>query len=396
MSAISSWSDGTLKASSIIPHIDPALSGAARNVKTTYGDLAKTLQAYRNYLWAGNFTTNPWQRGTSFTGLTNVTPRTADGVVYASSGAGIVSVLKTADAPTIANAGLYTQHCLHVDVTTVDASIAAGDLYQLYFPFELSSFAPIGMGQTGARSTTLSFWVKSTKTGTFCVALSDYNTRFYVKEYTVSVTNTWEFKTVTFPGDTSTTWAGAAIIFTLAAGSNYQTAANTWATSGSFQSCTSSQVNALDSTSNDFKLALVQLEAESTATPFEALPPGVVLDRAERYLQKSFDISVTPAQGPISPDSPDTRYYGAAFALSAVAAATFGTRVAFRKRMRATPTTITTYNPGAANANWRDLTNSADRTATVSAISDTGFVVTGASGAAGAQNFIHWLASAEL
>jgi hypothetical protein len=63
--------------------------------------------------------------------------------------------------------------------------------------------------------------------------------------------------------------------------------------------------------------------------------------------------------------------------------------------MRAAPT-ITTYNPSAANANWRDTTNGADRTVTVSDQSEGGFVVTGAGGAAAALNYIHWQASADL
>ena len=86
---------------------------------------------------------------------------------------------------------------------------------------------------------------------------------------------------------------------------------------------------------------------------------------------------------------------GAAFAVSHVASAVFGNRVEFDNNMRAAPT-ITTYNPSAANANWRDTTNGADRTVTVSDQSESGFVLTGAAGAAAASNYIHWQASADL
>jgi hypothetical protein len=73
----------------------------------------------------------------------------------------------------------------------------------------------------------------------------------------------------------------------------------------------------------------------------------------------------------------------------------FGTRVEFDSNMRAAPI-ITTYNPAAANANWRDATNSVDRTVTVGDQSESGFTITGVAGAAAASNYIHWQASADL
>jgi hypothetical protein len=139
---------------------------------------------------------------------------------------------------------------------------------------------------------------------------------------------------------------------------------------------------------NHFKLALVQVEEGVGASPFEVLPQDIVLDRCRRHYRKSFPQATTPAQNVGST-------VGATFVVSDVASAVFGTRVEFDISMRAAPT-ITTYNPGAANANWRDVTNGADRTVTVSDQSESGFVVTGAVGAAGALNYIHWQASADL
>ena len=81
--------------------------------------------------------------------------------------------------------------------------------------------------------------------------------------------------------------------------------------------------------------------------------------------------------------------------MSHVASAVFGNRVEFDNNMRGVPT-ITTYNPSAANANWRDTTNGADRTVTVSDQSESGLVLTGAAGAAAALNYIHWQAAADL
>jgi hypothetical protein len=151
---------------------------------------------------------------------------------------------------------------------------------------------------------------------------------------------------------------------------------------------TSSQANALDTIDNHFKLALVQVEEGVGASPFEQLPQDVVLDRCRRYYRKSFALATAPAQNVGS-------NVGAAFAVSHVASAVFGGRVEFDTNMRAAPT-ITTYNPNVANANWRDITNGADRTVTVADASESGFNVTGAAGAAAALNYIHWQAVSEL
>ena len=112
------------------------------------------------------------------------------------------------------------------------------------------------------------------------------------------------------------------------------------------------------------------------------------LDRCRRYYRKSFQLATAPAQNVGS-------NIGAAFAMSHVAAAAFAAKVEFDNNMRAAPT-VTTYNPAAANANWRDVTNGADRTVTVGDQSDSGFTLTGTAGAAAALNYIHWQASAEL
>lgn len=244
---------------------------------------------YRNKIIGGDFTTNPWQRGTSFTGAANNT-YTADRFVYGASGTGVVNILKTADAPTATEAGLFTQHCLHVDVTTADAAMDAADVYNIVQKIEGLNAASFGFGQSGTRYVTLSFWHKHTKTGTYCVALRNgSNTRSYVAEYTQDVTNTWEKATVTVAVDTTGTWlydtgVGLNVAFVLAAGSTVLTTKDTWAT-GDFVA-TANQVNALDSTANNFKIALVQLEAGTTATPFETRSVGQELALCQRYFQK--------------------------------------------------------------------------------------------------------------
>jgi len=257
-------------------------NASASDVVSTMGD---TAFSFRNKIIGGDFTTNPWQRGTSFTGL--VSPAyTADRWSAQFISDGVVDILKTADAPTATQSGVHTQHCLHADVTTADASIAASQYYSIrYIPegFDVASF---GCGQSGTRYITLSFWVKSTKTGTFCVSfINSANDRGYVAEYTVSVSDTWEKKTITIPVDTSGTWLydsgrGMVIRWMLAAGTSLQGTGATW---GTAIYATANQVNALDSTANNFKIALVQLEAGSVATPFESRPYGTELALCQRY-----------------------------------------------------------------------------------------------------------------
>jgi len=134
-----------------------------------------------------------------------------------------------------------------------------------------------------------------TKTGTYCATLKNSaQNRSYVAEYTQAVTNTWEKATITIPVDTTGTWlydtgVGLFVIFTVACASTYQTSANTWTAGNYF--ATANQVNALDSTANNFKIALIQLEAGQVATTFETLDVGTVLQRCQRYYERSTALS---------------------------------------------------------------------------------------------------------
>lgn len=250
---------------------------------------------FRNKIIGGDFTVNPWQRGTSFTSTASGA-YTADRFVMGNTTTAVVNMLKTADAPTVAQASVYTQHCLHIDVTTADTSIATGDQFNIQQKLEGYTAASFGFGQAGTRYLTLSFWVKSTKTGTFCVAFRNgAANRSYVAEYSVSASNTWQLKVITIPVDTTGTWSydsseGLSIVWTLACGATYQTTASSW-NAGNFIA-TANQVNALDSTANDFKLALVQLEAGTVASAFEHRPYAIELALCQRYYQVFNNVTI--------------------------------------------------------------------------------------------------------
>ncbi len=287
-------SSGALAVRNAGDSADAALScaGLTLSDKVTFADNtllnSSPTGGFKNKIIGGDFTTNPWQRGTSFVAGA-AEGYTADRWKTNWLNDGVITITKTADAPTAAQAGMFTQHCLHVDVTTADATIGATQFGCISQFVEGYNAACFGFGQSGTRYVTLSFWVKSTKTGIFCVAFSNAaETRAYVAEYTVNTTNTWERKTITIPVDTSGTWSydsgtGLSVIFTLAAGTSRQTTGGSWQTISGTIVATSNQVNALDSTSNDFKIALVQLEAGSVATPFETRSAGQEMGLCEWY-----------------------------------------------------------------------------------------------------------------
>ena len=236
----------------------------------------------RNYIINGAMLIS--QRGTSFAAVAHG-EYTLDRWTANDTGAGVFTISQDTDVP-----NETYENSLKVDCTTADASIAAGDIYAIQQYIEGLNSIPFAMGTSGAVTVTLSFWVKSTKTGTFCVALKNADaSRGYVSQYTVSDTNTWERKTITIPLDQTGTWLrtngkGLAVMFTLACGSTRQaSSADTWEAGN--VSATSSQVNALDSTANNFLITGVQLEEGSTATDFEHRTFGDELALCQRYYE---------------------------------------------------------------------------------------------------------------
>ena len=145
-------------------------------------------------------------------------------------------------------------------------------------------------GSSNAESLTLSFWIRSTKTGTYIATLENKDqTKHISKSYTVSASNTWEKKTITFPGDTAAgfdndTGESLKLILWVFAGSSYTsgTLATSWASVVDANSAVG-QVNAGDNTSNDIYFTGIQLEPGTTATEFEHRSYHDELNRCLRY-----------------------------------------------------------------------------------------------------------------
>ena len=173
------------------------------------------------------------------------------------------------------------------DVTTAGGAPGGGDFNITEQRIEAQNLQQLLYGVAGAKTLVASFWFRSPKSGTHCVALYQPDgSRSYVREFTVAAADTYEYFTMTFPGDTGGTinndsGAGLHLVFPMNVGSNFQVAANQWAAGQDY--ATSNQQNLLDNTANNIYITGVQLEVGSVATDFEHEPISVTLAKCLRY-----------------------------------------------------------------------------------------------------------------
>jgi len=241
------------------------------------------LFSNKNVIINGDF--NIWQRATSFTSFADGA-YCADRWTYYKSGTMVHDVSRSTDVPSFAQAGRLFNYSLLIDCQTIDSSIGASDFCVIQQRVEGYNWLPLAQ-----KPVTLSFWVKATKNGKYCASLGNGSPfdKAIVKEFTINTSDTWEYKTITFPASpASGTWdftnnIGIRMSICLAAGSSYQTTPDVWQNANYF--ATSNQVNACDSASNNFRLCGVQLEAGSVATPFEQRSYQHELMLCQRYYQ---------------------------------------------------------------------------------------------------------------
>jgi len=228
------------------------------------------------------------QRGTSVSSITTGGYKTLDRFDLILDSLGTWTMSQDTDVPT----GQGFAKSLKLDCTSADGSPSAGDRFLLRQQFEGQNLQYLKKGTSNASSLTASFWVKSVKTGTYIVQIADLdNTRSISKSYTINSANTWEKKTITFDGDTTGTLdndnnSSLSLSFWLGAGSTWSsgTLQTSWGNEV-YANIAVGQVNLADSTSNDFWITGVQLEAGTAASDFEFLPYDVNLQRCQRYYQ---------------------------------------------------------------------------------------------------------------
>ena len=232
------------------------------------------------------------QRGTSESGITGSTFGwfTVDRWRFGVDNLGTWTMSQDTDVPT----GQGFASSLKLECTTANASPSASDTLFLNQNFEGQMLQYLKKGTANAESLTLSFWVKSNKTGTYTISLDDNdNNRNIVGTYIINSSDTWEKKTLTFEGDTIGAFdndnnSSLRFYFWLGAGSNLTsgTLATSWENTVTANLVSSSNVNLADSTSNYINITGVQLEAGTTASDFEFLPYDMNLQRCLRYYQE--------------------------------------------------------------------------------------------------------------
>lgn len=233
------------------------------------------------------------QRGTSSTteGFSTVDRFTATSDNTMSSA--VVTQSQVSDGPD----GFVNSYKVSVGTSETVANV---DYFYIRQGIEAQSLQHLGFGTSGAKKLTLSFWVKSSVTGTYTVDLyREDAARAFVKTYTIVTANTWEYKTIIMAGDTTGTIAndngrGIDIYWILSSGSDYTSGG----TDGVWQAYTGSNfakghsADIVGTTGATFQITGVQLEVGDTATPFEHRSFGDELQRCMRYYEffGNFDI----------------------------------------------------------------------------------------------------------
>ena len=265
----------------------PAVAG------TTTLELPATSStlATQNALGVRNLIINGDMRIDQRNGGSSVTPsnnnycldRYGTGVAQASK----YSVQQVTDAPT------NFTHSLKV--TSLSAyTLLAGDYFMIKHKIEGNNVAHLNLGSSDAQQFTLSFYVKSSLTGTFGGSFENSNeSRAYPFTYTISSANTWERVSVTVTGDTTGTWltdnsTGLWINFGLGVGTTYSGTADAWTTGPKVSATGATSV--VSTNAATWQMTGVQLEVGDTATSFEHRPYDMELARCQRYYNRIYDI----------------------------------------------------------------------------------------------------------
>jgi len=210
-------------------------------------------------------------------------PYTLDRYLCQDNTDGSFSVQQSSTAPTGFNNSLL------VTITGTDSSLTTTQFGRIVQRIEGYNIADLGWGTASAQTVTLSFWVRSSVTGTFSGVLNNSaGDRLYAFTYTINAANTFEYKTITIAGDTTGTWlttngTGIELNLSIGAGPSRTVAAGAWGTSLAYAA--TGQTNLFATASATWYITGVQLEKGSTATSFDYRPYGTELALCQRYYE---------------------------------------------------------------------------------------------------------------
>jgi len=286
--------------------------------------------------------------------------------------------------------------------TTADASPAAGDHLMLQYRMEGQDLQQLKKGTSSAESVTLSFWVKCYKTGNFQVNLYDQdNTRIIGTTVTISIAATWEYKTLTFAGDTSGALGndnGNSLFIEMVfdSGTNFSSGAvpTAWEAATNADRGAGTTLDLGGSTNNYFNITGVQLEVGTNASDFEHRSYGEELALCQRYYEKSYEQGTNPA----------TNTYVGVFTVGGGATGSTtsyigGFGVKYMTEKRSTPTVVVYDKAGNSGKiqRWQlGVANSDNNAVVIDAPSSTGFHAYSASGASASGLLGHYTVDAEL
>jgi len=236
-------------------------------------------QPFRNLIINGDMSIN--QRNATINNGTNTNTYAVDRFHMFGAVANKMSGQQSTTAPTYFKNSFLT-------TSLASTTTSAGDAYGVRHIIEGSNIVNLSWGSASAKTVTLSFWVRSSITGTYALALfnKDAPNRSYVETYTINSADTFEYKTITIEGDTAGTWLttngqGIQVWWDLGSGSNFNTTAGSWG--GGLDVRTSGSSNWIGTSGATFYITGVQLEAGTSASDFEFLPRDVNLNRCHRY-----------------------------------------------------------------------------------------------------------------
>jgi hypothetical protein len=239
-------------------------------------------------------------------------------------------------------------------------TVGASEFFLVAQPIEGFNVADLAWGTASAATITLSFWVRSSLTGTFGGALGNSaGNRSYPFTYTINAANTFEQKTITIAGDTTGTWAtdngtGIIIYWSLGSGASVSGTAGAWA--GAFYSSATGATSVVGTNGATFYITGVQLEKGSTATSFDYRPYGTELALCQRYYEKSYNVDVVPAT---------VTQVGAVGVYFRPGPTYLSLTFAFKATKRITPATIVYYSPTTgASGKFADNNGAVDVNAT--------------------------------